>query len=99
MSFNEHVTKDRRLVILRLLSETPGHSSNDSILDAALDQYGHRANRDQVRGDLTWLAEQELLTLEIIGETVFVATLTGRGQDVSEGTASHPGVKRPRAGE
>lgn len=98
MSFETHIREDRRLVILRLLSEAAGRSANASMIDAALDTFGHRVSRDVIEGDLAWLDEAGLLRLEAVG-SVKVATLTGRGQDVAEGTASHPGVKRPRAGE
>jgi len=96
MNFGDVLAEDRRLVILRLLDQAPGYSANDSILCSALDGFGHRCSRDQVRTDLAWLAEQQLLTVEQVGAgKVHVATLTGRGGDVANGRANVPGVKRP----
>ncbi len=85
---------DQRLVILRSLVDAGGEA-NESILQDCLDVYGHRVSRDQVRTHISWLSEQGLVTVENIG-SYMVANLTGRGQDVSEGRASVPGVKKPR---
>ena len=86
---------DQRLVILRSLVDAGGEA-NESILQDCLDVYGHRVSRDQVRTHITWLAEQGLVTNEPVG-SYFVASLTGRGQDVAEGRSTVPGVKKPRA--
>lgn len=91
--FSEHLARDRRLVILRSLSEAPGYSANLSILTEFLGYCGHRASRDTVGGDLDWLREQGLVKLND-GDMV-VAEITTRGLDVAMGRASHPGVKRP----
>ena len=85
---------DQRLVILRSLVDAGGEA-NESILQDCLDAYGHRVSRDQVRTHVAWLAEQGLVVIETVG-SYMVATLTGRGQDVSEGRTTVPGVKRPR---
>ncbi len=94
--YAEFLRQDMRLVILRLLSEMPGYRANSSMLNAALDHYGHTASRDQVKSELAWLAEQGLVKLEDIG-AVLVATLTERGQDVAAGRARVPGINRPGA--
>lgn len=85
---------DQRLVILRSLVDAGGEA-NESILQDCLDAYGHRVSRDQVRTHITWLAEQGLVVIENIG-SYMVANLSGRGQDVSEGRSTVPGVKKPR---
>lgn len=95
--FADYLTEDRRLVILRLLSETPGYSSNESILDAGLEAMGHAVSRDQVRTDLAWLAEQDLVSVETV-RGVMVARITQRGADVAKGQAVVPGVKKPSPG-
>jgi len=95
MSMMELLEADRRLVILRSLTDVGGEA-NESILNDCLDAFGHRVGRDQVRGQMAWLQEQGLVNIETVG-TYMVASLTGRGQDVAEGRASHPGVKKPRA--
>ncbi|WP_041725535.1 VpaChn25_0724 family phage protein [Megalodesulfovibrio gigas] len=94
MSFAKTLTEDRRLVILRFLSEAQGWHLNTAVLHTALDNYAHSVSRDQVETDAAWLAEQGLVTVEAVGP-VRVATLTDRGLDVAEGRAVVPGVKRP----
>ncbi|MDF7667973.1 ArsR family transcriptional regulator [Orbaceae bacterium ESL0727] len=97
MSYAEFLKEDQRLVILRILNEMPSYSSNSSIIYSVLEQYGHALSRDQVKTHMHWLAEQGLITIEILG-LVFVARLTERGADVATGKAIVPGVKRPTAG-
>ncbi|MBV7262576.1 ArsR family transcriptional regulator [Photobacterium sp. WH24] len=98
MALQELLQQDRRLVVLRILNESPGYESNDSILDSGLGAYGHNVSRDLVRAELYWLQEQGLITLRDVASTV-VAKITQRGIDVATGQATHPGVKRPRPGE
>ncbi|EHJ7193403.1 ArsR family transcriptional regulator [Salmonella enterica subsp. enterica serovar Victoria] len=92
---NDILTEDRRLVILRSLLDC-NNEANESILQDYLDAYGHNVSRDVVRGQIDWLAEQNLVTVENLSG-FYVVTLTGRGQDVAEGRAKVSGVKRPRA--
>ncbi len=93
-SYNDLIESDRRLVILRILEEDPGYSQNESVLQTCLDALGHGVSRDRVVTDLTWLAEQGLVTIEDV-MSVKVATLTPRGADAATGRATIPGVKRP----
>ncbi|ECI3885369.1 ArsR family transcriptional regulator [Salmonella enterica subsp. diarizonae] len=97
MKFVDFLREDWRLVILRILSEMPGYSSNSSVLYSALTQYGHNPSRDQVKTELRWLEEQSLVRVEAL-ESVLVVWLTERGADVAAGRAVVPGVKRPGAG-
>ena len=94
-SYFEHLREERRLVILRLLSEFAGYTANSSILSSGLAHLGVPASRDQVHTELDWLAEQGLLTQEDLGIGVRTATLTARGDDVAKGLAVVSGVKRP----
>lgn len=94
--YSEFLRQDMRLVILRLLVEMPAYRANSSVLNAALDNYGHSVSRDQVKTELQWLAEQGAVSLDDIGP-VLVATLTERGQDIAAGRARVPGIKRPGA--
>lgn len=84
-----------RLSVLRLLDGQPTYSANDSVLYQGVSALGHGCTRDQMRGHLTWLEEQRLVTLvkPMIG--VIVATLTERGADVALGRSQVPGVQRP----
>lgn len=94
MTFGERMAQDRRLAILKLLGRTPGYRANESLLHLALEDFGHRISRDQVRTELCWLAEQGLVASEEIAGLI-IATATRRGLDVAEGKATVPGVKRP----
>jgi len=94
--FADYLREDQRLVILRVLIDMPSYRSNSSILYNVLDQFGHSPSRDQVKGELAWLAEQGLVEVEDVSG-LLVATLTARGQDVAKGRVMVPGVKRPGA--
>lgn len=94
MSYQKLVTEDRRLVILKILQESDHYSTNEHLLRTVLHSFGHNIGRDKLRTDLAWLQEQGLVTLETVGD-VQIAKLTGRGQDVANGSSSVPGVKRP----
>lgn len=91
-AWREHL----RLAILKLLDQAAGYATNDSVLTDAVRSVGFSASRDQVRSELAWLAEQDLVTCEPL-DRLLVATLTGRGQDVAVGASTAPGVKRPSA--
>lgn len=93
-SFKEHMAEDRRLCILRLLSESQGRA-NDSMLQTALDKLGHRRiSRSAIRADIQFLAQRGLVSEEWV-ETILVATITERGVDVAEGREEVEGIKKP----
>jgi len=94
MSFEQLLTEDRRLVLLRVLTEDPGYRANAYVLRPALAAMGHSVSMDKVETELAWLAEQGLVRTERVSD-VTVATLTARGADVAKGLATVPGVKRP----
>lgn len=94
MRYADFVREDMRLVVLRILSELPGYSSNSSLLSTLLAQYGHQLSRDQVKTEIVWLGEQGLLAIEQL-ESVLMVKLTERGGDVAKGITSVPGVKKP----
>ncbi|PXW79005.1 hypothetical protein C7451_10167 [Blastomonas natatoria] len=88
-----------RLCILRLLADAPGYFANDSILHQSVEAHGLVCTRDQMRGHLTWLEEQRLITILRPGaSTVMVATLSERGGDVAAGKSHAPGVQKPSPG-
>ena len=89
-TFREHA----RITILRFLEDAPRYTSNLSVLGALLPQYGLEMTRDQIRGELAWLAEQGLIATEEAAGLV-IATATVRGVEVAQGIARHPGVRRP----
>lgn len=96
-TFAERLREDRRLVLLRLLSEQPGYRANSSNLHAGLYALGITASRDDVTTDLHWLRDQGLLRLDDVPEAsgLTVAEITSRGDDVSAGRAVVPGVRKP----
>lgn len=96
--YADFLSQDRRLVILRILAEMPTYRANSSVLHTVLYQWGHEPSRDQVKTELRWLEEQQLVTIEDIGDgAVLLVKLTERGNDVSCGRARVDGVKRPGA--
>jgi hypothetical protein len=94
--YADFLRHDQRLVMLRILSELPQYRSNSSVIHNLLGRFGHHPSRDQVKGDLTWLGEQGLVSIDDIS-SVLVVTLTERGEDVATGRSSVPGVSKPRA--
>lgn len=96
-AFERHLAEDRRLCILRLLSDTGG-TANDSVLHTALEALGHRQrSRDDIRADIRFLIDAGLAVDEWIG-TVMVVTITKRGVEVAEGRVTVEGVKKPAIG-
>ncbi|EGD7152622.1 ArsR family transcriptional regulator [Shigella dysenteriae] len=93
---SDFITEDQRLVILRSLADYNGELG-ESVLQDCPDDYGHRVSRDTVHTHIAWLAEQGLVRKRVLINGYFIAELTGRGQDVAEGRACVPGVKKPRA--
>ncbi|MAG68572.1 ArsR family transcriptional regulator [Pseudomonas sp.] len=92
------LSEDRRLVILRILAEMPTYRANSSVLHAVLQEWGHEPSRDQVKSELRWLEEQQLVELDDVTDgAVLLAKLTERGSDVAAGRARVDGVKRPGA--
>lgn len=95
MSFDAILREQRRLVMLRLLSEQTAYKANSAVLHSGLVFLGIASSRDDVRTDLHWLRDQNLLTITEVAPGVEVAALTGRGLDVVQGHAVVPGVARP----
>lgn len=97
LSYAEHMAQDRRLCILRLLTESNG-SANDSVLQTGLEHLGHtRLARAQVRDDIRALEGRDLLKVEMFSD-VMVCTITKRGVEVAEGRLVVEGVKKPSIG-
>ena len=95
MNFAQFQTEDRRLVLLRALHAAAQYSANAYLLRRFAESLGHTVSADRIEADIAWLAEQGLVTRKAT-EGVTVATLTQRGQDVADGSATVPGVARPR---
>jgi predicted transcriptional regulator len=97
MNFAAELAEDRRLVILRALTEVPGNAMNEAVAQKALAHFGHKVGADIVRADLSFLESHGLVRIEKLdaqrGE-LWLATLTVSGLDVANGYATHPGVAR-----
>lgn len=96
MSYQKTLSEHRRLAVLRFLKETPGYSSNASILVDVCNALGVTTTRDQVVIDLHWLADQGLVKVSEASDMVMATALTA-GIEVAQGIRLVPGVKRPRA--
>lgn len=96
MNYAAFETEDRRLVLLKALANSAQYRANAYLLRRFAEQLGHTASADRIAGDMAWLSEAGLCTLEQPAPDVTVATITARGLDVAEGRAQHPGVAKPR---
>lgn len=97
MAFKQLEQADRRLVLLRQLADDADYCINSSILQKALEMYGHNISRDRLHTDIAWLAEQDLVTYEPLS-SVLVVKITQRGLDAARGNSTVPGVARPGPG-
>ncbi len=96
MSYGDLLIQDARLVLLRVMSEMPSHRANSSVLCTILDEkFGHALELADVKRELRWLEENELVEIETAG-SVLLATLRERGKKVVKGRITVEGVKRPR---
>ena len=95
MSYAATLAAHARLSILLVLAEAPEGQANCSIITDAVREVGLPISRDQARTHVSWLAEQGLVKADFITESLCIATITVRGQDVAAGRASVPGVKKP----
>ena len=98
MNFEKFKQADARLTVLLFLAEQNDWSLNEFVIQTALKEMAHTFSRDQVRTELAWLAEQNLIsTREHSG--AMVAKLTNRGEEAARGIITVPGVKRPSPGD
>ncbi|MDY0035437.1 MAG: ArsR family transcriptional regulator [Zoogloea oleivorans] len=96
MSYSDLLVQDARLVILRVINEMPSQRANSSVLCSILDEkFGHTLSRVEVKEQLRWLEERELVEIEEAG-AVLLATLREKGELVVRGRVTVEGVKRPR---
>lgn len=96
-AFASTLSKHRRLTILKFLRDSPGYTSNASILAEICNGFGVSSTRDQIAGDVAWLADQGLVSYEDQSGFIIV-TASEAGIDLANGKAHNPGVQRPRPG-
>ncbi|PYE86898.1 hypothetical protein [Phyllobacterium leguminum] len=94
MRFDEHLTADARLVILKELTQQPDGRLNEALLEKVLDTFGHRRSREWIRTQLHKLEELGAIHLLEAG-TVLVAAITRAGIDHVERRSVIEGVARP----
>lgn len=98
-AFKRLMAEHRRLAILRFLADPrSGGECNDSILQSIVVGAGVASSRDQIRTALTWLEEQDLVTLRMLESGTMVTSICQRGMDVAAGLLTVPGVQRPSPG-
>ena len=99
MNLQQLLDEDRRLVILRCLSEAHDYALNESLVEKMLVRLRLGVvGRDVVRAHMQWLETHGLVTVERLemgtGAELWVAKLTKTGAEVAGGRP-WPGVARP----
>lgn len=94
MSYEQHLERDARLVMLKELAAQSDGRLNETILTAALDAYGYRRSRDWVRTQLLAMKELGAVTLTEAG-TVMIAAITRLGVAHVERRQIIEGIARP----
>ena len=97
--YAERLKEERRLVLLRCLSEAPNYTANESTLRTALEHYGFSVGRDTIRADLGFLVDHTLVRREVLnppsGGELWLLHLLPAGEDVAKGRERHYGIARP----
>lgn len=96
MSLETVLAEDRRLVMLRCLSDVAGFHLNEAVLRTAVTGVGHSVGRDLVRADIGYLSDHGLVRKEVLhgaGGELWLVHLTDAGEQVARGRP-HPGVAR-----
>lgn len=94
MNYQEHKTRDLRLVLLKSLSKQPGFKANETVLQIEAEAFGHACSRDVIRSEMRKLEELGAASLAEAG-SVLVATLTRRGKEHVEAKTVIDGVNQP----
>ena len=92
--FDEFLTHDARLVMLRELSQRTDYRLNESALTKVLDIFGHHRSREWVRTQLRKLEELGAVRVEE-NNRIMVATITRAGLDHVERRSVIEGVSKP----
>ena len=98
-TFADRLKEDRRLVLLRLLSEQQGKQTNSSVLHAGLQFVHIVAERHEVIDDLRFLQMHQLVELEQLGDVnpdLYGVKLRSRGIDLVNGLVEVDGVSVAR---
>ena len=93
-NFDEYLTADARLVMLRELNQQIDGRLNEVLLTKALDTFGHNRSREWVRTQLRKLQELGAVKVTEAG-SILVAAITRAGIDHIERRSIIEGVARP----
>ncbi|TIV65868.1 MAG: hypothetical protein E5V89_27125 [Mesorhizobium sp.] len=93
-NFEEYLTADARLVMLRELNQQIDGRLNEVLLTKALDTFGHNRSREWVRTQLRKLSELGAVKVTEAG-SIMVAAITRAGIDHIERRSIIEGVARP----
>ena len=94
MSYEQHLTEDARLVILKELSRQIDGRLNEALLARVLDAFGYRKARDWVRTQLRAMDGLGAVTVSEQG-SVLVAAITRAGKDHVERRSVIEGIAQP----
>jgi len=96
-NYEDFVTQDARLAIVRELAVQTDWRCNETILLTVLDNFGHKRSKDWLRTQLRALEELGAIKIHNI-DKFMVAELTQAGLDHVERRAIIEGIKRPSPG-
>ncbi len=97
MSYDQYMTEDARLVILKELAGQPHGTLNENLIVRVLDAFGHRRSRDWLRTQLRKLDDLGAVKVTEAG-TVLIAEITRVGIDHVERRSFVEGVAKPSPG-
>lgn len=97
MNYDEHMTLDARLVILKELATQPDGRMHEVLIEKVLDVFGHHRSRDWIRTQLRKLEDLGVVRVDEAG-SVLVARITRAGLDHVERRSFVEGVARPSLG-
>lgn len=92
--YEQALTEDARLVILRSLQGQTDGRLNEVIIERQLDRFGHRRSRQWIRTQILKLSELGAVTVIEVG-TVMVASITRLGIAHCERREVVDGIARP----
>jgi hypothetical protein len=95
VSYEDFVAKDRRLVILIVLSRLSERRANQYVLRSALKDQGYDELVPTVVNDLAFLRKQGLVVIEDLPSDIQLATITDLGDQVARGVVRVQGVAAP----
>ncbi len=97
MIYNDYYLSQLRLVILRILSEVPAYTCNNSALKEALKAWAFDVSLISFQSQLEWLRDAGLITIEDneIKPSIKILKITQRGLEVSQGLSEAEGVAKP----